>query len=55
MATSGLVQFFVAQVGSAIYGLGISPKNVKYFQFFSLRIKKNVFGPGQKVPRSKLG
>jgi len=37
------------QAGSAIYGLGLNLK------FFSLRVKKNLFGSGQKVPGSKAG
>jgi len=32
----------------------ISPKKVKFFNF-SLRVKKNLFGSGQKVPGSKVG
>jgi len=35
----------------------ISPNNVKFFKFsiFSFRVKKNLFGSGQKVPGSKAG
>jgi len=55
----GLGQFFMARVGSAIYGLGLNLENfpLKYqiFQFFSLQAKKNLFGLGQKVPGSKAG
>jgi len=46
-------------VGSAImvwvWISKISPKNVNFFQIFSLRVKKNCFGSGQKVPGSKPG
>jgi len=49
----------VAGVGSAIYGLGLNlenfPKKHQIFQFFSLRVKKNLFGLGRKVPESKVG
>jgi len=48
-----------SQVGSAIYGLGLNLENFPYkcqiFQFFSFRVKKNLFGSGQKVPGSKAG
>jgi len=41
-------QFFVAQVGSAIYGLGLNlenfPQNINFF----LRVKTNLFGSGKK-------
>jgi len=47
------------QVGSVIWGLGLNFKNFplkcQIFQFFSLRIKKNCFGSGRKVPGSKPG
>jgi len=42
-------------VGSAIYGLPLILENFHIFQLFSLRIKKNLFGLGQKVPGSKAG
>jgi len=41
------------QVGSAIYGLGLNLENFSNFSIFILRIKKNCFGSGRKVPRSK--
>jgi len=46
-------------VGSDIYGLGLNFENFplkrQIFQLFSLRVKKNCFGSGRKVPRSKSG
>jgi len=33
----------------------ISPKNVKFLNFFLLQVKKNLLGSGWKVPRSKAG
>jgi len=33
----------------------ISPKNLKYFNFFPLRVKKNLLGLGEKVPVSNAG
>jgi len=47
-----LGQFFVARVSHLWFGFefgNISPKNVKFFNF-SLRVNKNLFGLGQKVP-----
>jgi len=50
-------QFFVAQVGSAIYGLGLGlencPKNIRFFNFFPSAQKKSLWVSGQKVPGSK--
>jgi len=47
------------RVGSAINGLGWNLENFslkcQIFQFFSLRVKKNLLGSGQKVPGSKAG
>jgi len=52
-------KFFLTQVGSAIFGLGMDLENFPWkcqiFQFFALRVKKNVIGSGRKVPRSELG
>jgi len=52
-------QKFLTWVGSAIYSLGLKLENFplerKTFQFFSLRIKKNLFVSGRKVPGSKPG
>jgi len=54
----GQVKFFVARVGSTIFGLGLSldnfPKKSQIFQFFALWVKKNI-GWSQKVPGSELG
>jgi len=56
---SGSKIFDPGRVESAIHGLGLNLENfpLKYqiFQFFSLRIKKNIFGSGQEVPGSKAG
>jgi len=50
-------QKFLTWVRSAIYGLGLNlenfPKKCQIFQLFSLRVKKNLFRLGQKVPGSK--
>jgi len=60
LTRAGSGQFFVARVGSGqpfmVWGWfwKISPKNVKFFNFFPLD-KKNLSGSGQKVPRSKAG
>jgi len=58
MTKVGSDQFFVARVGSAIFGLGLllefSPKNPKFFNFFPLD-KKNLIRSDQKVPWSKMG
>jgi len=45
-------QFLEAWVGSAIYGLGLEnfTQKSQLFQFFSLLVKKNLLGLGQKVP-----
>jgi len=54
----GSGQFFVARVGSGqplVRIRKISPKNVKFFNFFPFVSKKNCFGSGRKVPRSKPG
>jgi len=52
-----LGQFFVAQVGSTIFGLDLEnfPYKSQIFQFFSRRVKKKCFESGQKVPGSKPG
>jgi len=66
MLEMGLVmgpgQFFVARVGSGRvshlwFGLefGKFPLKTSNFSFFSLRVKKNCFGLGRKVPGSKPG
>jgi len=68
---SGSKIFDPAQVRSIFCGLGqvgsgqpsmvwvwvakISPKNINFFNFFSLRSKKNLFRSSQKVPGSKAG
>jgi len=36
------------------FEFGKFPLKISNFQFFSLRIKKNIFGPGKKVPGSKV-
>jgi len=57
----GLGQVFVAWVGSGqpfmvrYWVWKISPKSIKFFNFFTFGSKKNLFGSGQKVPRSKAG
>jgi len=58
---SGLKFFDLSWVRSIFCGLGQtvliwknSPKNVKFFNFIPSD-KKNPFGSGQKVPRSKAG
>jgi len=55
----GLGQKFLTRVRSDIYGLGLNfenfPLKCQIFQFFSLRVKKNCFRLGRKVPGSKLG
>jgi len=38
-----------------VWILKFSPKNVKFFNFFYLRLKKNLFRSGQKVPGSMAG
>jgi len=56
---SGSKNFDPGRVGSAIYGLGLNlenfPLKLQIFQFFSLRIKKNLFRLAQKVPGLKAG
>jgi len=61
---SGSKQFGPGWVNFLWLGLGqpsmvwvwkISPRNVKCFNFFSLPVKTNIFGLGQKVPGSKAG
>jgi len=51
--------FDLGWVGLAIYGLGLNLENFplrrQIFQFFSLRVKKNLFGLGRKVPGLKAG
>jgi len=37
------------------FEFGKFPLKMSNFQFFSLRVKKNLFGLGQKVPGSKMG
>jgi len=37
------------------FGLGKFPLKMSNFSVFSLQVKKNLFGLGQKVPGSKLG
>jgi len=46
----GSGQFFVAQVGSAIFGLGLEnfPQKSQIFQFFSFRVKKISSGQVKK-------
>jgi len=55
----GRVNFLWLGLGSAIYGLGLHLENFllqpQIFQFFSLWVKKNLFGLGQKVRLSKKG
>jgi len=48
---------FVAQVGSAIFGLGFGKFCLKIpkFQYFSLWIKKNLARLSQKVPELETG
>jgi len=59
VARVGSGQFFVARVGSGrVSNLWFEFKMENFplkCQIFSLRIKKNLFGSGQKVPRSKAG
>jgi len=47
------------RVGSAIYGLGLDlenfPLKMSNFSIFTLRVKKNLFRAGQKVPGSMAG
>jgi len=56
----GTGQFFVARVGPGqpfmvwVWIWKISTKNVKFFNFFPFG-SKNIFGSGQKVPKSKAG
>jgi len=52
----GLGQFFVARVGlgQPFMVWGCFGKH-QILQFFSLRVKKNLFGLGQKVPGSEAG
>jgi len=38
-----------------VWNWKISPKNVKFFNFFPLSQKKNLFGLGRKVPGLKVG
>jgi len=42
-------------VGSASFGFGKIPLKMSNFSILSLRVKKNLFGLGQKVPWSKAG
>jgi len=55
------LSILVAWVGSSqpfmvwVWILKISPKNVTLFNLFPFDPKKNLFGSGQKVPRSKPG
>jgi len=55
----GSGQFFVARVRSAIFGLvlglEIFPKKISIFSIFSILVKTNTLGRGQKVPWSKAG
>jgi len=50
-------QFFVARVGSAIFGLGLEnfPLKIPKFSIFFLSDQKKFIGSGQKVPESKTG
>jgi len=53
-------QFLVARVGSAIYGLGLDLEIyllliMSNFSIFSLRVKKNLLGLGQKVSGLRAG
>jgi len=59
LTRGGSGQFFVAQVMSAIYGLGLNlenfPLKMSNFSIFFHSSQKNLFGLGQKVPGSKAG
>jgi len=49
----GQGQIFLSQVGPGLPHLGLEnfPKNPKFF----LSDQKNLIGPGQKIPASKMG
>jgi len=50
----GLGQFFVARVSHLWFGFGKFPLKMLNLSIFSLCVKKNLFGSGQKVPGSTV-